>query len=209
MKDSFILYTEYREQIEQLSMSERGELFTAILDYASGVGLPELSPVVGMAFSFIRSRLDRDAEKYAEVCEKRREAGRIGGLSKSKQKLAKASKCKQSLANQADNDIDNDNDKEKESNKEKEKRFIPPTVEEVRAYAHEYSLSKGLPDIDPEGFIDFYASKGWIVGKTKMKDWKAAVRNWFRRDGKKKPGSVINFSQRDESYNKMLDGGNW
>lgn len=57
------------------------------------------------------------------------------------------------------------------------KQFIPPTPDEVRAYASE----KGLA-IDPEEFCDFYISKGWIVGRTKMKDWRAAVRNWCRRD---------------------------
>ena len=56
------------------------------------------------------------------------------------------------------------------------KRFVPPTVEEVRAYCEERHNG-----IDPEEFVDFYQSKGWMVGKDKMKDWKAAVRNWERR----------------------------
>lgn len=56
------------------------------------------------------------------------------------------------------------------------KRFVPPAVEEVRAYCEERHNG-----IDPEEFVDFYQSKGWMVGKDKMKDWKAAVRNWERR----------------------------
>ena len=51
-------------------------------------------------------------------------------------------------------------------------RFVPPTLEEVTAYVQERGSK-----VDPRGFIDFYASKGWLVGKTPMKDWKAACRN--------------------------------
>ncbi len=51
-------------------------------------------------------------------------------------------------------------------------RFVPPTLEEVTAYVQERGSK-----VDPQGFIDFYASKGWLVGKTPMKDWKAACRN--------------------------------
>jgi len=58
-------------------------------------------------------------------------------------------------------------------------RFIPPTLEEVSAYCTERNNG-----IDPERFIDFYESKGWMVGKNKMKDWKAAVRSWEKRDKK-------------------------
>lgn len=53
--------------------------------------------------------------------------------------------------------------------------FKPPTVDEVRSYC----LERGN-NVNPETFVDFYSSKGWMVGKNKMKDWKAAVRNWER-----------------------------
>lgn len=53
--------------------------------------------------------------------------------------------------------------------------FIPPSVDEVRAYCLERQNG-----IDPEAFVDFYASKGWMIGKNKMRDFKAAVRTWER-----------------------------
>lgn len=53
------------------------------------------------------------------------------------------------------------------------KRFIKPTVEEVREYCQERGNM-----VDPDTFVNFYESKGWVVGKSPMKDWKAAVRNW-------------------------------
>jgi hypothetical protein len=51
--------------------------------------------------------------------------------------------------------------------------FKPPTVEEVSAYCTERKNT-----VDANRFIDFYTSKGWMVGKNKMKDWHAAVRTW-------------------------------
>lgn len=59
----------------------------------------------------------------------------------------------------------------------KSSRFIKPTVDEIRAYCNE----KGY-NIDPERFYDYNESKGWLVGKTPMKDWRAAVRTWVRNN---------------------------
>lgn len=55
--------------------------------------------------------------------------------------------------------------------------FAPPSVEEVMDYC-----ASRRNNINPQAFIDFYASKGWMVGKNKMRDWKAAVRTWEQRD---------------------------
>ena len=56
-------------------------------------------------------------------------------------------------------------------------RFVKPSIEEIRAYCTERGNS-----IDPDNFFDYYESKGWMIGKNHMKDWKAAVRTWERRD---------------------------
>lgn len=64
--------------------------------------------------------------------------------------------------------------------KPKRTRFVKPTFEEVDAYCCQRNN-----DVDPQAFIDFYESKGWMVGKNKMKDWQAAVRNWERCNQKK------------------------
>lgn len=71
----------------------------------------------------------------------------------------------------------------KESKKEKNVRnkesshFVPPTLDEVRDYCMERENT-----VDAARFIDFYSAKGWMVGKNKMKDWRASVRTWERRD---------------------------
>ena len=72
----------------------------------------------------------------------------------------------------------------KEEERGSKARFRAPSPEEVDEYARSYAEGKGLDlaltDFDPERFVDFYAQKGWMVGKTKMKDWKASVRIWVR-----------------------------
>lgn len=64
----------------------------------------------------------------------------------------------------------------------KRSRFTPPTTEEIQAYCTEKHYN-----INPEHFIDYYESNGWKVGRNSMKDWKAAVRNWNRRDKENQP----------------------
>lgn len=61
-------------------------------------------------------------------------------------------------------------------------RFTPPTVEEVAAYCKERGNH-----VDPQQFVNFYSSKGWTVGKSKMRDWRAAVRTWEGRENGKGP----------------------
>lgn len=72
-------------------------------------------------------------------------------------------------------------DRSSESNKQYRDRFTPPTVDEVEAYCQEMGYG-----IDPDRFVDYYTANGWMAGKTHMKDWKAAVRNWERSRKEKK-----------------------
>ena len=78
------------------------------------------------------------------------------------------------------------------------KRFTPPTVDQVREYCWERGNS-----VDPQRFVDYYSSNGWMVGKNKMKDWKAAVRTWEQNDkGKpqKQPKKSSSFLDLVDDY---------
>jgi len=69
-------------------------------------------------------------------------------------------------------------EKSREEKKEgKRKNFSPPSLEDLTIYCRERQNN-----IKPETFIDFYTAKNWMIGKNKMKDWKAAVRTWEQRD---------------------------
>ena len=89
-----------------------------------------------------------------------------------------------------DKDSKDKDSKEESARGEKDKRFYPPTLDEVKQYCEERKNN-----IDPMAFIDFYSSKGWMIGKNRMKDWKAAVRTWER---KRKEQSKAESSVYDE-----------
>lgn len=66
-------------------------------------------------------------------------------------------------------------------------RFIKPTVQDIKAYCFERQNS-----VVAEVFFDFYESKNWMIGKSKMKDWRAAVRTWERRQTEEKKEQINN-----------------
>jgi len=95
----------------------------------------------------------------------------------------------QPLSNQ-ELDKDLDLDKEIDKDKEKVKRFVSPTTQNVMDYCTERKNN-----VDPDKFIDFYQSKGWMIGKNKMKDWKAAVRTWEKSDTNNSASEISAFEQ--------------
>lgn len=80
--------------------------------------------------------------------------------------------------------------------KEQKKRFVPPSVDEVRAYCQERGNH-----IDPQRFVDFYTANGWTQGRGKpIKDWRAAVRTWEGRDTGRTTGGNTKPVLADEDY---------
>lgn len=100
--------------------------------------------------------------------------------------------------------LDKDRLDEDINNINNNKKFVPPSVDEVKKYCLERKNN-----VDPEAFVSFYESKGWMVGKNKMKDWKAAVRTWERSrssgTGKAKPDKPQfgSFSQREYDFDEL------
>ena len=88
------------------------------------------------------------------------------------------------------NDNDNDNDdsyhesyhESSPQQNDKRKRFSKPTVQDIESYCKERKNT-----VIAQRFFDFYESKGWRVGNSPMKDWKAAIRTWEQRDKEKNP----------------------
>lgn len=107
---------------------------------------------------YMRDYMQRYREKQKLI------ACKVNGKSNSKANVNPLDKNKKEI--RLDIEID------KES---KTKHFTPPPLSDVSQYCQERNNN-----IDPQRFIDFYESKGWMIGKNKMKDWKAAVRNWER-----------------------------
>lgn len=192
-KKTFVFNTMWREVLRAYPAEVRLEVYEAIMDYVASGTLSELKPLSNMAFQFIKHEIDFNNEKYEEALAKKREAGRQGGLARvaNQANQANPSTAKQTQANQANPSIyDNVNDnviKKKDNSNElskKESRFFPPSVDDVRAYCQERGNN-----VDAERFINHYTSNGWMVGKNKMKDWKAAVRTWERSSIPDRPAS--------------------
>lgn len=189
-KNSFVLYCDVGQHLALLSDEDAGKLFKAVVWYADTGATQELPPMAEMAFSFLRAQIDRDKEKWLTVREKRRIAGRAGGLKSGEARSnetneANASFAKQNQANEPVNvpvpvpvnapvSVIN---RENNAGKPPRPRFTPPSEDDALAFFSE----QGASEQEAQAFHDFYTANGWQVGKNKMRDWKAAARNWIRR----------------------------
>ena len=178
-KNAFVLYHDIREPLELLTDEERGQLFSAILNYAEYGEVPELGAAAQMAFAFIRTSLDRDAEKWEEKRQKRAEAGRAGGMKRAERyrqeqdsdtqteleqaNEANATFAKQTQQTQANQAVPvpvpvNVPVREKESVCSADKprthtRFVPPTMDEVEPFCWEQGNG-----VDPPRLVDCLAA---------------------------------------------------
>lgn len=204
MLDYLKIFPDIEIMLKRYDDAQRGRLFMAMMAYAYRGEEPEFE--AGAPEWFIWDTLKLKIDQCADNLESKRASGRKGGsnqkqteadASESKQKEAKASKVKQTEADASEikqNPHIKEQEQEYEQEQEKEecvegakppkppaaaRRFTPPTVDEVAAYCRERGNG-----VDAQRFVDFYASKGWKVGTSPMKDWRASIRNWEGRDNR-------------------------
>lgn len=204
-RDSMVFYRSFFEAVEDLPPEDFKQAVTAIMRYALDGTADDVKGVAKSILIMARPQIDKNNKRY--------ENGTRGGRKPNdNQTITKTEpKCISSKPNVNVNDNVNDI-KENTLKSVKEKRFAPPTPENVREYCRE----KGL-NVDADRFVDFYESKNWYVGKNKMKDWKAAVRNWARSQsqrqestakGTEKPRNRFdNFQQREYDYDALIARG--
>ena len=89
-KQSFVLFADLREPLEDLTDEQVGKLFRAVLDYVGDGTEPEFTGILKLAFAFMKTSLDRNMEKYKQTIERRRAAGRAGGLASAEARKKKA-----------------------------------------------------------------------------------------------------------------------
>ncbi len=150
---SFVLYTDYIDQVELLSMEQRGLLLSAIMCYAADKELPDMDGMVTMAFSFIRKQIDRDNEKYQEKVEKCREAGKLGGRpKKNPEEKPDGFSEKQEKAEKADAFLENHpKAKKPDGFSEKQKNHDTDTVPDTLPVSDKTDGARG------ERFPEFFA----------------------------------------------------
>ena len=181
------VYTDFEEAIEMLGDAEKGRLFTAMLRYASTGELPDLRGGERLLWPTAKLNIDRTRAE----AEKNTINGKKGGRPKTQNNPEKPNETLK--------------DKDKENNiiplspngdippkgeRPPEKRFVKPTADEVCAYCVERGNH-----VDAQAFVDFYAAKGWKVGNAPMKDWKAAVRTWEKRDAERKQSATSRLNR--------------
>ena len=186
MRTQFTFYESFYKAISRIKKkTDRADAYDIICAYAlfqEEPNLDSVSDAVAIAFELLRPVLDKAREKA--------ESGKSGG-SKLKANGKQNGSKQEANCKQEEDESEKEKEKEKEGEienecyppnplaggSEKKKRFTPPTVEQVA----EYCQGKGY-HIDPEAFVAFYASKGWMVGKSPMKDWKSAVVTWTKSE---------------------------
>ena len=137
--------------------------------------------------------LNFEKHQSLDKLEKIKEQNRLRARKfREKQKLLE-SNVTETLCNNIDIDKDIEIEIDKENNKRK--NFKKPSLEEVKQYCLERNNN-----INSENFIDYYDANGWKVGKNPMKDWRAAVRTWERRNVNVKSNTRTNNREDGSEY---------
>lgn len=199
MRESFVLHAEY---IEDLPEELKGAFLRYIYEYGINEIEPELSGLELTVWLKIKRRIDDDVLAYER---------KVSNLRQNKNRTAIGAKTAITTDNRTDTERTPNGDRTDSVSvnvsvndsvnvpdsvnvaeaKPAEpaparKRFVKPELEEIREFCFEKNIN-----IDVDRFFNYYESKGWKVGVSPMKDWKAAVRNWAKNDSLySRPGSV-------------------
>ena len=152
--------------IAPLTDEEIGRLFVAMLNYTVDKTASPLPGNEQYIWGFVQDSLDAQHESYEKRCTVNK-ANRNGESSRIVTNRHESSQIQVQVQEQIQRQV----------KKSESKAFRAPSVDEVRAYCSERGN-----DVDAEHFVAYYQSNGWKVGRNPMKDWKAAVRSWEKRD---------------------------
>ena len=185
-KKSFQLYDDYRCAFEAMSDEQAGQIIKALFAHEDGEKA-SLDGALQAMFMLLANQLDRDRVKYEDTCTRNRKNGQMGGRPAQNQDNREVNPGSGEKPIKPDTDTDTDTvcaDAHAGAGApgtHTRSRFNKPTAAEVRAYCAQRKNA-----VDAQRFVDFYASKGWMVGKSPMKDWRAAVRMW-EQEGRASP----------------------
>lgn len=220
-RKQFTWYRSYYDALKELPAEEFRDIVLAVCAYALDGEEPELSGVARAIFTLIRPTLEvgrSKAENRSRAEQTVLSAEQTGNRPEQTKNKPEQTQNKRKQTDNKPEQTSKEKEKEKEREKESEndsycsppppsgpKRFVPPTLAEVQSY-----VAERQSPVDPQGFIDFYASKGWMVGKTPMKDWKAACRNaetwerWSRTEASAPPKKGLAQALTDRQMEKYM-----
>lgn len=220
-RKQFTWYRSYYDALKELPAEEFRDIVLAVCAYALDGEETELSGVARAIFTLIRPTLEvgrSKAENRSRTEQTSISAEQTGNRPEQTKNKPEQTQNKRKQTGNKPEQTRKEKEKEKEREKESEndsycsppppsgpKRFVPPTLAEVQSY-----VAQRQSPVDPQGFIDFYASKGWMVGKTPMKDWKAACRNaetwerWSRTEASAPPKKGLAQALTDRQMEKYM-----
>ena len=178
-QETLVLFPEVLQITRKFTDAQFGTLIRAVFSYRfGGEEYSGDDMAIDVAFQAIANQVDR-LKEYSEI-----NAKNAAG-SESKQGGAECSEMQENHPPILSNPIQSvpiQSDPVEDTGAQSAKphahtRFSPPSVQEIEDYCTE----KGFL-LDAERFVDYYASVGWRVGKNPMKDWRAAVRTWVKKD---------------------------
>lgn len=220
-RKQFTWYRSYYDALKELPAEEFRDIVLAVCAYALDGEETELSGVARAIFTLIRPTLEvgrSKAENRSRTEQTSISTEQTGNRPEQTKTNRQQTQNKRKQTGNKPEQTRKEKEKEKEREKESEndsycsppppsapKRFVPPTLAEVQSY-----VAERQSPVDPQGFIDFYASKGWMVGKTPMKDWKAACRNaetwerWSRTEASAPPKKGLAQALTDRQMEKYM-----
>lgn len=173
-----VLYRDNYQNVRNvLTQDQKGDLLDALIDGAYQ-GDDQL---VRMAYNIFDAAIQRTNEKYQEIREKNRENARkrwekIKEKADAYDRIRSDTTASEPMRDDATQTKTETQAQAQAETHDRKKRniFIPPTVDEVRAYCQERRNT-----INAEQFVNYYEARGWeLKPGQKMKDWKASIRTW-------------------------------
>ena len=185
----FKLFLHHKPLIDAVSNEAAGKAFKALLQYFENREILELDPLSGAVFAVIKPDVDEAFADFLAKSEKNRrnvlqrwEDNGIPGDTTGNQSLPVCTEVRsqevrsQEVRSEREDGLEDVADKPPNPT-----HFSPPSVDDVREYCDE----QGYTTVDPERFVSYYKSINWMVGRTPMADWRAAVQAWYRKDADK------------------------
>ena len=185
MRDSVLFYRSFYDALKNIPPDDRLKVYDAIMEYGMYDRDPDLEGVALAIFLLAKPQIDANNKRYENGCKAKKKRTVSETEANVKQDT---SECEAKEKEKV---------KEKVKVKDNNKIFKPPTVDDVRAYCTERGNC-----VDPQSFVDFYASKGWMIGKNRMRDWKAAVRTWERNETKTRLGETAKLTKDNNNFER-------
>lgn len=180
-RNTFVFYKDWMDAIKGLPDDVRLDIYEGVIEYATTGNVRGLKSMASVAFNFIKTTIDRDTEKYVSIAEKNRVNGSKGGRPKTGNNPKNPVGYLGSDGNpknlNSDSVSDSVNDNDLKDRGKTGKRFTPPSLKDISDFISENNYC-----VDAETFQNFYQAKGWMVGKNKMKDWRASIRTWNQKE---------------------------